>query len=96
MTDGLAENGLVPGGVDEATRRLGRAAGEVGLAAATLTTASAALTEAVVAARLAGIPWAVIGRETGMTRQSAHERWSSEATAAGAPPSTRADGHDQS
>lgn len=33
------------------------------------------LDAAVAAARIAGASWAAIGEATGMTRQSAHERW---------------------
>jgi len=37
--------------------------------------AAAVLDEAVAAARAAGTSWGDIGRATGMTRQSANERW---------------------
>lgn len=35
------------------------------------------LTAAVAGARAAGASWSEVGRAAGMTRQSAHERWSS-------------------
>ena len=38
--------------------------------------ASTALAEAVAAAREYGAPWEGIGRAAGMSRQAAHERWS--------------------
>jgi len=47
----------------------------VGLAADEVADAQARLTEAVRAAREAGASWTDIGRATGMSRQSAHERW---------------------
>ncbi|WP_328858893.1 hypothetical protein OG579_09285 [Williamsia herbipolensis] len=37
--------------------------------------------ETVVVLRVQGAPWAVIGRATGMSRQSAHERWGTRARA---------------
>lgn len=36
-----------------------------------------AIAEAVAGMRARGVPWSDIGRATGMTRQSAHERWAS-------------------
>ncbi|KQR96379.1 hypothetical protein ASG12_19645 [Williamsia sp. Leaf354] len=37
--------------------------------------------ETVVVLRVQGAPWAAIGRATGMSRQSAHERWGARARA---------------
>ncbi|PXX52285.1 hypothetical protein DFR70_13317 [Nocardia tenerifensis] len=45
-------------------------------AAAEVAAAQAKLTDAVRQARIDGASWADIGTATGMTRQSAHERWS--------------------
>ncbi|MGW4125786.1 hypothetical protein [Nocardia sp. NPDC004711] len=45
-------------------------------AAAEVTDAQARLTEAVQQARRQAASWEAIGRAAGMTRQSAHERWS--------------------
>lgn len=39
------------------------------------TLASAELAAAVKAARAAGVTWAAIGEELGITRQAAHDRW---------------------
>lgn len=48
----------------------------VELAAAEVSQAQARLTEAVREARTRGASWEAIGKAAGMTRQSAHERWS--------------------
>lgn len=37
--------------------------------------------ETVIVLRVQGATWAVIGRATGMSRQSAHQRWGAHATA---------------
>ena len=44
-----------------------------------------ALDEAVDAARSAKVPWETIGGATGMSRQSAHERWSTSANSRNNP-----------
>lgn len=49
----------------------------VEMAARSLRRASVRLDQVVAEARTAGATWADIGRETGMTRQAAHERWAS-------------------
>ncbi|MEU6584364.1 hypothetical protein [Nocardia sp. NPDC046763] len=48
----------------------------VELAANEVAEAQTRLTEAVLAARAQGASWDAIGKAAGMTRQSAHERWS--------------------
>ncbi|MBO1269512.1 hypothetical protein [Arthrobacter cavernae] len=48
---------------------------EVDMAARNHARALERLNQAVAAARTAGASWADIGRDTGMSRQSAHERW---------------------
>lgn len=55
----------------------------VRLAADEVADAQARLTEAVRAAREAGASWTDIGRATGMSRQSAHERWAKAARVGG-------------
>lgn len=47
----------------------------VGGACQNVKAALAVLDDAVVAARAAGATWSQIGMATGMSRQSAHERW---------------------
>ena len=47
----------------------------VEMAARSLQRAAKRLDEAVDAARTAGLTWTDIGRDTGMTRQAAHQRW---------------------
>jgi len=49
---------------------------ELELAAREADAARRRLNDAVAAARADGASWADIGRATGLTRQSAHERWS--------------------
>lgn len=49
----------------------------VQMADRSLRRASSRLDQVVAKARTAGATWADIGRETGMTRQAAHERWAS-------------------
>lgn len=49
----------------------------VEMAAQSLGRAAVRLDQAVTEARTAGLTWADIGRNTGMTRQAAHQRWSS-------------------
>jgi len=53
-----------------------RGTADVRHAAAEVAEAEARLTAAVAAARKQGATWEAIGRAAGMTRQSAHERWS--------------------
>jgi hypothetical protein len=55
-------------------RRLS-ALGRLAEAVAGHVTAGRLVADAVRAARDAGATWADVGRATGMTRQSAHERW---------------------
>ena len=49
----------------------------VEMAAQSLQRASVRLDQAVHSARAAGLTWADIGRDAGMTRQAAHQRWAS-------------------
>ncbi|WP_280232273.1 hypothetical protein [Nocardia cyriacigeorgica] len=56
-----------------------RGTADVEDAAAEVVEAQRRLNEAVVAARAQGASWEAIGRAAGMSRQSAHERWSAAA-----------------
>ncbi|MFR9774171.1 AsnC family protein [Nocardia sp. SC052] len=64
----------------------------VGLAADEVAAAQRKLTAAVRVARDAGASWTDIGREVGISRQSAHERWAGKASAAYTEPFAGLDG----
>lgn len=53
-----------------------KAVAAVEKAAAAYADAGKALARAVAAARALEVPWSVVGRAAGMSRQAAHERWS--------------------
>lgn len=57
----------------------------VAVAAAGVTQARVRLEDKIRQARALGVTWEAIGRATGMSRQSAHQRWSAAAAAAEAP-----------